>query len=105
MLVAAQFLAAPIVTAMAIIALGATDALITRFRNSAAAFPVLALHGMTYLLLYALFIGARLHMPAAAPTPGVSTSAMLDVAASAFPMAVAIRRILSCLRQSLLSRH
>jgi hypothetical protein len=95
---------APVVTAMAIIALGATDVMASRFSASTAALPIMFLHGMTYLLFYALFVGARLHVPTSAPTPNVNIPALLDLAASAFPMTVAVSRIWSCLRQSLLSR-
>lgn len=105
LIVAAWWPVAPVITAMAIVAFGTTDAMVSRFRDSAAALPIIVLHGMIYALLYALFVGARLHAPTAGPTPGLSSMAMLDLAASAFPMTVAISRILSCLGQSLLSRH
>jgi hypothetical protein len=96
---------APVVTAIATIALGATDSMIARFRSSPAAIPIMVLHGMTYTLLYALFVGARLHVATpAALTPGVSGLAMLDLIASAFPMAIALKRISSCLWPSALSR-
>src|SRR6188472_1749086 len=96
---------APLVTAIAVIALGATDAMIFRFRASTAAAPLIVLHGMTYALLYALFVGATLHVPAAAPSASVSVFVVLDLIASAFPVAIALRRISSFLRQSALSRR
>jgi hypothetical protein len=98
---AAFWPSAPIVTAMAIIALGATDAIASRYQGSVPALPVTILHGTTYMLLYMLFVGARLHVPATAPSSAVSSLAVLDVAASAFPMVIALSRTLSCLRQSL----
>jgi hypothetical protein len=96
---------APLVTAIAIIALGATHAMACRFRSSTAAVPVIILHGMTYALLYALFVGARLHTPTAAPSASVSGLVMVDLIASAFPMAFALKRICSSLWQSTLSQH
>lgn len=105
MIAAAQFPGAPTVTAIAIIALGATDVMVSRFRGSPAVVPIMILHGMTYTLLYALFVGARLHPSPAALTLSVSVLAMLDLIASAFPMAIALKRISSCLWPSALSRH
>ena len=49
----AWFPLAPVVTAMAIIALGATNATLARFQGSPALCPVLLLHAVTYLSLYA----------------------------------------------------
>jgi hypothetical protein len=105
LLAAAYWPSAPAVTAMAIIALGATDAMVSRFRDSAAALPIMVLHGLTYVLLYSIFVGARLHVLAAATTTGVNGLSMLDLAASSFPMTVALSRIFSCLRRSTLSRE
>ncbi len=76
---------APVVTAIAIIALGATDAMVSRFRDSVAALPIIVLHGMTYVLLYSLFVGARLHVPTAAPATCVSGLAILDLVAQRIP--------------------
>ena len=92
---------APFVTAMAIITLGATEIMLARFRDSAALLPVAVLHGVAYTGLYGLFIGATLHTSAAA----LSALAMLDLIASAFPMAIALKRISGALRQSTLSQH
>jgi hypothetical protein len=96
---------APVVTAIAIIALGSTDVMVARFRGSVAALPILVLHGMTYVLLYSLFVGARLHVPTAAPSTGVNNLSMLDLAVSAFPMAAVLSRIFNCLRKLDLSRQ
>jgi hypothetical protein len=96
---------APVVTAIAIIALGSTDVMIARFRGSVAALPIVVLHGMTYVLLYSLFVGARLHMPTAAPSSGLDRLSMLDLAVSTFPMTVALSRIFNCLRKLTLSRQ
>lgn len=96
---------APVVTAMAIIALGSTEVMVARVRNSVAAWPIVVLHGMTYVLLYSLFVGAQLHVPIAAPSSGVNNLSMLDLAVSAFPMAAALSRIFNRLRASVLSRQ
>ena len=105
MIAAAWWPGAPLVTAIAIIAMGATDAMASRFRTSSTAVPVMVLHGMTYALLYALFVGARLHTHAAAPSAGLDGFVMFDLIASAFPMAIALKRISSFLWQSTLSRQ
>jgi hypothetical protein len=104
LLIAAYWPSAPVVTAMAIIALGATHVMTTRFSASTAALPIMVLHGLTYVLFYTLFVGSRLHVPTSAPAPSVSTLTLLDLAASALPMTVAVSRIWGCLRRSLLSR-
>ena len=94
---------APMVTAIGLIALGATEVVISRHDRPSVA-PTLLLHGATYALLYALFIGARLHTPASAPASPLTLPATLDLAASTLPMALALRRILACLRTATLSR-
>jgi hypothetical protein len=96
---------APVVTAMAIIALGATEVTVSRFRGSVAALPIVMLHGATYTLLYALFIGARLHGAGAASAAGITGFAAFDLAASFMPMAIALKHIASCLRQSIMPRR
>jgi hypothetical protein len=96
---------APVVTAMAIIALGATDVTLSRFCGSVAALPVVMLHAATYSLLYALFIGARLHGAGGAAGAGMSGFATFDLAASFVPMAIALKHVSSCLRQSIMSRR
>jgi hypothetical protein len=96
---------APLVTAIAIIAMGATDTMASRFRASTAAVPIMVLHGTTYALLYALFVGARLHTHAAAPSTTVSGFVVFDLIASAFPMAIALKRISGSLWQSTPSRR
>jgi hypothetical protein len=96
---------APLVTAIAIIALGATDAMVSRFRGSTLTWPLMALHGTMYVMLYALFVGARLHVSATALTQGVGGLTVIDLVVSAFPMSIALKRIWSSLWQSTLSRN
>src|SRR6476660_9258823 len=96
---------APFVTAVAIISLGATEITLARFRNKSTLLPVAVLHSVAYTGLYGLFIGASLHTHAATPSASVSELATLDLIASAFPMAIALKRIWSSLWQSNLSQQ
>jgi hypothetical protein len=90
---------------MAIIALGATELTVSRFQGSAAALPVVMLHGATYALLYSLFIGARLHDAAIASGAGISSFAAFDLTVSLVPVALALKCVSSCLRQSIMPRR
>ena len=101
LLAAAWFPAMPVVTAMAILTLGATDSTLARFRGTPAIVPVILLHTAAYVTLYVLFLGAALHAATATAAAGPSVWATLDLAASAVPMAIAIQRIAGCLRQNL----
>jgi hypothetical protein len=101
LLAAAWLPAVPVVTAMAILALGATYATLARFRGTPAIVPVMLVHTAAYVTLYGLFLGAALHADTAATTAGLSLWAALDVAASAVPMAIALQRIAGRLRQNL----
>jgi len=96
---------APFVTAVAIISLGATEITLTRFRDKSALLPVAVLHGVAYTGLYGLFIGASLHTHAATPSASASGLATLDLIASTFPMAIALKRIWASLWQSTLSQQ
>jgi hypothetical protein len=86
---------------MAILALGATNAMLARFLGTPALCSVLLLHAATYLSLYALFLGATLHAAAAASTIGLDLWQSLDLAVSLLPMAVAAQRVTGALRQTL----
>jgi hypothetical protein len=81
--------AAPVVTAMALVALGATGATIVRLANHRAAPLLVAAHLLVYGSLYLLFVGAVLHAAAAASPRGLELRLCLDLAASIWPMAVA----------------
>jgi hypothetical protein len=95
---------APVVTAIALIALGTTEIIVSRQQKSPSPLLVVLVHGATYAMLYALFIGARLYTPHSAPASSLTLLTTLDLAASTLPMAIAARRILACLRASLLPR-
>ncbi len=105
MIVAVVFPDAPIVTAVAIIALGVTEVTIARTPRSASTIPILILHALCYALLYALFAGSRLHQSLEAPTTTLSVFTTLDLALSLLPMAIALKRISSCLRQLFVSHR
>jgi hypothetical protein len=93
-LIAAVWIPAlPVVTAMALLALGATNATLRRFRRSPTLVPALVLHATTYVGLYALCIGATLHAATNPSAQGLGASETLDLAASTLPMAVALQRI------------
>jgi hypothetical protein len=99
-LIAAAWISAlPVVTGMAVLVLGATNATLSRFRDAPTAGPVLYLHTVTYVGLYALFIGAMLHAAASHPTSGLALVTSLDIAASSVPMAIALKRIAVSLRR------
>ncbi len=101
---AAWWPAAPVLTAMAIIALGATDVTVSRLRGTTAALSITILHITTYALLYTLFVGARLHEFTGSLATEADGFATLDLVASVLPMAIALKRISSFLRQSIMSR-
>lgn len=92
--------AAPVVTAMSLVALGATALTIARVcRHWAAAF-VLALHLTIYVGLYLLFVGALCHAATAGPRPGWHSWQMLDLGLSIWPMALALRWALAAILSS-----
>jgi len=101
MVVGAFYPNAPVVTALSLIALGATEVAVSRRHESPSPVPIVLIQGTTYALLYALFIGARLHTHGEALAGPLT---MLDLAASMFPIAIVLRRILACLRSGSLSR-
>ncbi len=83
----------PVVTAMAVLTLGATDATLARYRRSPA-LPVITLtHAAVYLSLYSMFIGATLHVPSVALSHGLVRGAVIDLAASILPMAIAVQHM------------
>lgn len=79
----------PVVTAMALVTLGATGALVVRLRRSSHSLPVLAAHAFVYGALYAIFVGAELHAANATSGPRLSWLVLVDVALSIVPMLAA----------------
>jgi hypothetical protein len=88
----------PAVTAMALVALGATDVTLTRFRAAPGLLPIMLLHATIYGGLYAIFVGAALHA-ASAEISDLPT--LVDLAASTLPAAATARQILAGLRSTL----
>jgi hypothetical protein len=82
--------AAPVVSAMALLTLGATGATLARFGGSPSLRPILVVHIVTYAGLYVLFIGATLHA-ATKQGGGIGWQQAIDLSASLLPMIVAMR--------------
>jgi hypothetical protein len=82
----------PAVTAMALVAFGATSVTLARFRRTPAILPIMLAHLAIYGGLYALFIGATLHA-AARPGTGLSGIAIVDLALSGCLFAIALERV------------
>jgi hypothetical protein len=81
----------PEVTGIALIALGATLAVVWRFRRSPALPAVIVAHLLVYLSLYLLLVGAILHAAFAKSTGGLSLLQSLDLAMSGGPIVGAVR--------------
>jgi hypothetical protein len=80
--------AVPAVTAMALVALGATAVALELIRAASALLPAMLLHLAVYAVLYALFVGATLHA-AARHAGGITTTQSIDLAVSVLPMVAA----------------
>jgi hypothetical protein len=89
----------PVVTALTLIALGATLATIDRFRTSPALPSVLLLHSAVYGSLYILFIGASLDAAMRADAP-MGWPSVVDLAVSMPLAAAAAGTVLIALRDS-----
>lgn len=83
--------AVPVVTAMALVALGATKTVIARFRDSNALRSAIAAHLFAYASLYLLFLGAVCHAGMTGPEDGLTFLQGIDVGVSAGLMTVAAR--------------
>src|SRR5690349_17594305 len=84
---------APVLTATALIALGATLATIDRFAKSPALPVVLLLHSATYVTLYCLFLGAALHKAPSGAAPGLAMLSVIDIGTSALCVVSAAYRV------------
>ena len=89
--------AVPVVTAMALVALGATAVTLKGFGDAPQGTLIVAFNLLVYCGLYAIFVGASLHQFSLRPDhrPGVLT--LFDLATSVWPMAIVIQRSLSAL--------
>jgi hypothetical protein len=84
----------PVVTAMAMLTLGATIATLARCRYSpTAGSPLLMIHTATYSALYVTFVGATLHATVASPATHPVTITAADLALSVIPITLAIQKI------------
>lgn len=90
---------------MALIALGATEITLARFRGTIGFLPVIILHGTVYASLYALFIGARLVAAGHSTGPTFGHPAALDVVTSVIPAVLVTGRLAIGLRQSISSKQ
>jgi hypothetical protein len=86
---------APVASAMALIALGATGATIERVRSMSASHYITVVHLFVYLNLYLLFVGAVCH--ASVDGGGIRLASGLDLAISVIPMALVVRRSLAAM--------
>jgi hypothetical protein len=83
--------AVPVISGMALITLGATLAVASRFRRSPAFAWLIVAHLLVYSSLYLLFVGAVLHASFMQSSSGLSLLQSLDFALSMAPMVAAIR--------------
>ena len=81
----------PVTSGMALIALGATLAIVSRFRCSPALPALIAAHSFVYSTLYLLMVGAVLHAAFAKSATGLSLLQTLDLAMSMGVIAGAVR--------------
>ena len=91
----------PAVTAMSLVALGATDVTLKRFRGTPALLPIILLHAITYGGLYAMFLGATLHAATTSSVSALDMRSLLDLTVSTIPVAAGVRRIAIGLRSEL----
>ena len=94
LLASAYWPALPVMTGMALIALGATFAVVSRFRCSPVRRHLFAAHLFVYSTLYLLFVGAVLHAVMARPGNGLSLSQGLDLVLSIVLIVAATRIVL-----------
>ena len=96
-LAAAWWPAVPVIGAMSLVALGATLATIARFRGMAALRGIVAIHLAVYLSVYALFLGAVLHVLAAKLSLSITSPQIADLAMSVLVMAFVVRLSLTAI--------
>ena len=97
LLAGAWWSSAPVVTAMALIALGATGTTVNRSHSACTFHIVVALHLFVYLNLYFLFVGAVCHASTQAAPGGFNLLRALDLGMSVVPMALVMRGSLAAM--------
>ncbi len=95
----------PVVTAMALITLGATEITLARLRGTSTFLPLIILHGTVYASLYALFVGATLAAAGHSAGPSMGRLAALDLVTSVIPAVLVTQRLAIGLRQSISSKQ
>jgi hypothetical protein len=87
----------PVISGMALIALGATLAVASRFRCSPALPVVIVANLSVYSALYLLFVGAVFHFAFAKPDGSMTLLQGVDLGLSIVPMVAAVRMALSAI--------
>jgi hypothetical protein len=89
----------PVVTAMALVALGATEVTVQRFRGTPRAYLVVVLNLVVYCGLYALFFGATLHQAGVRADHCLGTVAAIDLVSSIWPLSTMLAKSRHALRR------
>jgi hypothetical protein len=98
MLLAAEYWSRiPVISGMALIAMGATVAIASRFRYSSALPALVTTQLFVYLILYMLFVGAVLNAVFAKSHGGMTLFQVVDLGLSIVPMTAAIRMALAAI--------
>jgi hypothetical protein len=91
LLLANNMPAAPVVTGMSLVALGATCTFVARTSCSCRHRSMVAIHAAVYANLYVVFVGAVSHAAITGPHHGLSWLQVVDLVLSVFPMALVAR--------------
>jgi hypothetical protein len=81
----------PVAIAMALVALGATITIITRFKSASAIWPIIAMHLVVYSGLYALLLGGVFHAAKTGPQTELTFLQWLDIGAGSMLMTMVMR--------------
>jgi hypothetical protein len=101
LLIAAAWLpAAPVLSAMGLIALGTTQITASRYRGTSSFLQLLILHAATYACLYGLFVGAVFDAALRTSATRSVYWTALDLVVSVVPVAMAARAVFVASRQS-----
>jgi hypothetical protein len=84
----------PVVSAMSLVALGATAITVDRYRGKWLGEIVVALNLVMYFGLYVLFVGSTVHRATSQSDHRLGIAAAIDLAVSVLPLAIAM--VVSC---------
>jgi hypothetical protein len=87
----------PVLTSVAMVALGASLAVVARFGHAGRFRPLIAVHAVVYANLYLVFVGAVCHAALTGPRHGLSWLQGVDLLVSVVLMVVAARLALGAL--------